>query len=55
MANNDEFEWCGYTWSSKMDGGRIIHPSFPWYWYSLNTINVCDDEILEFFIDKNPL
>ena len=54
MANNDEFKWCGYTWSSKMDGGRIIHPSFPWYWYSLNTINVCEDGVLEFFIDKNP-
>ena len=29
-----EFKWCGYNWSCKMDGGRIIHPNYPHAWYS---------------------
>ena len=28
--------WCGYTWKCEMEGGRIIHPEYPWYWYSGN-------------------
>ena len=26
--------WCGYNWDCRMDGGRIIHPSYPHAWYS---------------------
>lgn len=33
-GNKDTFKWCGYTWSAKMDGGRIIHPDYPHAWYS---------------------
>ncbi len=51
---NENFEWCGYRWRSEMDGGRIIHPSYPWYWYSLDTIRVCEDNSLEFQIRYNP-
>ena len=29
-----EISWCGYNWDCKMDGGRIIHPSYPYAWYS---------------------
>ena len=34
MENSDTIRWCGYNWSCKMDGGRIIHPSYPHAWYS---------------------
>lgn len=27
-------KWCGYDWSCKMEGGRIIHPAYPHAWYS---------------------
>ena len=27
-------EWCGYKWDSSLEGGRLIHTSFPWQWYS---------------------
>ncbi len=30
----DTFRWCGYDWSCKMEGGRIIHTSYPHAWYS---------------------
>ena len=29
-----ELTWCGYHWTSKMEGGRIIHPKYPHAWYS---------------------
>ena len=28
------FRWCNYEWDCKMEGGRIIHPSYPHTWYS---------------------
>lgn len=31
---NDTISWCGYDWTCKMNGGRIINPSFPHAWYS---------------------
>lgn len=31
---SDNLKWCGYEWSCKMDGGRIIHPQYPHAWYS---------------------
>ena len=37
-----------------MEGGRIIHPSYPWYWYSLDTIRKDKNDMLEFFVRKNP-
>jgi beta-glucanase (GH16 family) len=52
MADNI-FDWCGYKWRGDMNG-RQIHPDFPWYWYSLNAINVCENGVLEFTIKKNP-
>ena len=50
----NNFEWCGYHWKCEMDGGRIIHSEFPWYWYSLDTIRICEDNSLEFYIKHNP-
>ena len=29
-----KINWCGCEWSCEMDGGRIIHPSYPHAWYS---------------------
>ena len=29
-----QFNWCNYLWRCEMEGGRIIHSEFPWYWYS---------------------
>lgn len=48
------FEWCGYNWTNQMDGGRIIHPKYPWYWYSYDTIKIDKNGTLELFVRKNP-
>ena len=48
------FSWCGYNWHSEMEGGRIIHPEFPWYWYSQDTIRCSENETLELSIRRNP-
>ena len=48
------FKWCGYNWKCEMEGKRIIHPEFPWYWYSLDTIRVCEDNSLELNLNYNP-
>lgn len=29
-----KISWCGYDWDCKMEGGRIIHPSYPYAYYS---------------------
>lgn len=36
--NNDTINWCGYEWTCSMEGGRIIHPDYPWYWMSEDMI-----------------
>ena len=40
--NNDKddntFRWCGYEWECCMEGGRIIHEDYPWYWMSKNMV-----------------
>lgn len=36
-----KINWCGYEWSNKMEGGRIIHTSDPYSWYS------CDENVLK--------
>lgn len=48
------FQWCGYHWHSAMEGGRIIHPDFPWYWYSSDTIMLAENNTLELSIRRNP-
>ena len=48
------FDWCGYTWTNEMEGGRIIHPSFPWYWYSSDVITKDEDGSLSLTIRENP-
>lgn len=54
LMDNNSFEWCGYRWKASMEGGRIIHPDTPWYWCSLDTINICENNILELNIRENP-
>ena len=54
IKKEDSFSWCGYNWKSSMDGGSLIHPDYPWYWYSLDPIRVCSNEVLELGIKKNP-
>ena len=51
---DNSFSWCGYKWDCKMEGGRIIHLDYPWCYYSLDAINVCENEVLELSIRENP-
>lgn len=50
----DTFNWCGLNWRSEMEGGRIIHPSYPWYWYSNNVITSGGNGTLELTLRENP-
>lgn len=50
----DNFEWCGYNWSAKMEGGRIVHSRYPWYWYSSDVISDNGDGSLSLGIRENP-
>lgn len=56
MATNNKFEWCGYTWSCEMDGGRIIHPTYPHAWYSdsENVITRMRNGELHLYYKENP-
>lgn len=54
MTDNKSFKWCGYTWTNEMEGGRLINLETPWCWYSLDTISVCQDDVLELSIRYNP-
>lgn len=29
-----QFNWCNHSWKCEMEGGRIIHKEYPYYWYS---------------------
>lgn len=62
MANSNEeskgtFMWCGYEWTSEMEGGRIIHPEYPHYWYSSSdaVIKKLRNGELHFSFRKNPI
>ena len=48
--------WRGYDWSCKMDGGRIIHPSYPHCWYSDDpaVVNVNKKDELSISYRENP-
>ena len=51
------FKWCNYNWKCEMDGGRIIHPDYPWQWYSLDMIKPSfptNNEELSLHVMKNP-
>lgn len=56
MSKNDtdRLEWCGYTWKASMEGGRRIHPSYPWYWYSMDCTEVDESGYLHIFSRYNP-
>lgn len=57
MSKNDtdRMEWCGYTWKSAMEGGRRIHPEYPWYWYSMDCTEVDSEGVLHIFSRENPI
>ena len=52
----DTFNWCGYDWSCKMEGGRIIHTKYPHAWYSDsdNVITRLRNGELHLYYKENP-
>lgn len=48
--------WCGYDWSCEMEGGRIIHPSYPHAWYSDSpeVVQINDDGEMSLSYRENP-
>ena len=47
------FDWCDYTWTNEMEGGRIIQSSRPWYWYSSDVITETENGVLSLTIISN--
>lgn len=47
-------KWCGYTWESAMEGGRIIHPDRPYMWYSEECVEQLRDGTVHFKIKEDP-
>ena len=56
MENSDTIKWCGYNWSCEMDGGRIIHPSYPYAWYSdsPDVVHIDDNGEMSLYYRENP-
>lgn len=48
--DKDTFEWCGYQWKCSMEGGRIIHSDFPWYWMDKHRVLIEDNEIIGLYL-----
>lgn len=40
-----EFNWCGFDWICSMEGGRLIHPSYPHQWYDGDCVNLIEDTL----------
>ena len=40
------FRFCGYDWECCMEGGRIIHPDYPYVYYDKENIAVCRESLL---------
>lgn len=51
---NNYTDWCGYRWKASMEGGRIMHPEQPWYWFSMDCVNITDSGELHLFTRRNP-
>lgn len=49
--------WCGYNWDCRMEGGRIIHPSYPYSWYSdsENVIQINENGEMSLSYRENPI
>ena len=49
--------WCGYNWDCRMEGGRIIHPSYPYSWYSdsENVIQINENGEMSLIYKENPI
>lgn len=46
-------EFCNHKWETKMEGGRIIHPSQPWMWYDEDSICIMKESAL-LIADEKP-
>lgn len=51
---NDILTWSGYKWQFCMEGGRLIHPDYPYMYYSDSCIMIQEYNILELSIQKKP-
>lgn len=49
------FNWCGYNWTSEMEGGRLIHPGFPYYWYDEEQVVTIEDNLLGLYQTYKPV
>lgn len=52
-----KINWCGYEWSNEMEGGRIIHPKYPYAWYGCdeNVVKINKNNELELTYVENPI
>jgi hypothetical protein len=50
----NKMNWCGYTWKSEMEGGRIIHPKESWMWIDKDQVNILEDGTLELRMTYRP-
>jgi len=41
-----KFNWCNVNWVCEMEGGRIIHPNYPYFYYDQSMIEVHEDNSL---------
>ena len=49
-----EFEWCNIPWGVYMEENRIIHPSYPNYYYSNKCVTINNDGDLELSMAISP-
>lgn len=47
-------EFFGYNWECAMEGGRIIHPNYPYMYYSESCIMIREHRIIELNMRKDP-
>lgn len=52
-----KINWCGYEWTNEMEGGRIIHTSYPHAWYGCdeNVITMMRNGELHLSYKENPI
>lgn len=39
-SNQKKFKWNDYNWECSMEGGRIIHPDHPYYWFDKKNVEI---------------
>jgi len=48
------FEWSNVRWQSCMEGGRLIHPDYPYQWYDKDQIRIEDNNIISLSLSHEP-